>query len=161
MDFSFESVGRFLQQVQGAKEQQRKAVEDGLEPLLNDPATFAIAPEMGTMIEAEVEKYGDEALRQLCIVTLGKWLDFHQGFLQEHIDNDAVPEALLTMRDISSLNTALHIVEGVGSFGGDEDYRAAMRKQINQAVLENIEETGRDALEMFNGNHDDELGQLL
>lgn len=156
MDFSFDSVGKFLQQVQGAKAKKKQVVEDALEPLLSDPDTFAISPVIGKLVDKEVEGYGDEALRQICIVVLGKWIDFHRGFLEEHVQNDAVPEALLTMRDVSILTTAIKLLEQVGSFGGDDDYRQAMHKQINQAVLEQIEEMGKDPEEVFNGEDNEE-----
>jgi hypothetical protein len=159
--FSFDSVSHFLQQVEGAKSRKRQAVEEGLEPLLTDPATFAMSPEIATLVDKEVERYGDEALKQICIVALGKWLDYHQGILQEHIDNDAMAESLMTLRDISTLNIALRLLEEVGSFGGDEDYRSAMRKQINQAVLEKLEETGRDPEEVFNGDDKESYHDLL
>jgi hypothetical protein len=70
-------------------------------------------------------------------------------------------ESLMTLRDISTLNIALRLLEEVGSFGGDEDYRSAMRKQINQAVLEKLEETGRDPEEVFNGDDEESYHDLL
>lgn len=151
MDFSFDSVGKFLQQVRGAKAKQREIVEQELDPWLSDPATFATPVQVGMLIDEAVEKYGDEALRQICIVTLGKWIEFHRGFLQEHVNNEAVPEALLTATDMTRLHTALNLLEEVGSFGGDDDYRAAMKEEINQAVLEKIEETGTSPEDYFNG----------
>lgn len=150
-DAAFDSVGSFLKHVQLAKSSSYQTVSDQLEPFMTDPSAFAIDPRMGQFIDDEVESYGDEALKQLTIVALGKWLEFHQGFLQEHMDNGAVPEALLTMRDISTLTAAIRLIEEVGSFGGDEDYRKAKHKQISQAVLENIEESGRSPEEVFNG----------
>jgi hypothetical protein len=150
-DAAFDSVSSFLEHVHCAKSRSYQAVNEGLEPFMTDPATFAIAPEIARLIDAETESYGDEALRQVCIVSLGKWIEYHQGFLQQHIDNEAVPESLLTMRDISSLNLALRLLEEVSSFGGDEDYRKAKHKQISQAVLETIEESGRNPEEVFNG----------
>lgn len=159
--FSFDSVSHFLQQVEGAKNRKRQAIDEGTEPFLTDPSTFAMPPEIASLVDAEVEKYGDEALKQICIVTLGKWLDYHQGILQEHIANDAMAESLMTLRDISSLNIALRLLEEVGSFGGDEDYRSAMRKQINQAILEKLEETGRDPEEVFNGDNEEDYHSLL
>jgi hypothetical protein len=36
-----------------------------------------------------------------------------------------------------------------------------MRKQINQAVLEKLEETGRDPEEVFNGDDEESYHDLL
>lgn len=161
MDFSFDSVDQFVRKVQDAKELKRQAVKDGLDPLLSDPSTFSISPKIGKMVDGEVAKYGDEALKQLCIVILGKWIDFHEGFLKEHIANEDVPASLLTMRDLNTLTVAVRLLEEVGSFGGDEDYCKAVYKEINQAVLEKLEEIGRDPEDVFNGNDYESLNDLL
>lgn len=159
--FSFDSVSHFLQQVEGAKNRKRQAIDEGTEPFLADPGTFAMSPEIAKLVDEEVEKYGDEALKQIGIVALGKWVDYHQGILEEHINNDAMAESLMTLKDISSLNIALRLLEEIGSFGGDEDYRRGIRKQINQAILEKLEEAGRDPEEVFNGDNEENYHNLL
>lgn len=152
-DAAFDSVGSFLEHVHQAKSQSYQAVNEGLHPLLTDPATFVVLPDMARLMEQEVERYGDEALKQICIVALGKWLEYHQSILQEHITNEGMAEALLTMRDIAHLNTAMRLLDEVGSFGGDEDYRKAKHQEISQAVLEHIEESGRCPEDVFNGDN--------
>jgi hypothetical protein len=86
------------------------------------------------------------------MVAIGKWAAMHEDMLNEHIANDGRAEALLTMSDLSRITTALRILSDIGSFGGDDDYRQAIKKQINQAVLEKIEETGRTIEEVFPGD---------
>lgn len=151
MDFSLGSVGDFLRKVQGAKAHQRDAINEHLEPLLDDPATFAIPPAMAASLEELLERFGDEALKQAGMVAIGKWASLHQEMLEEHFANGSYQEALLSMNDLSKITTAMRILGDIGSFGGDEDYRQAVKQQINQAVLETIEETGRSIEDIFNG----------
>jgi hypothetical protein len=156
MDFSFDSVDKFLQQAQAAKASQRKAIDKGMEPLLDDPATFAIAPDAADLLDQSLENYGDEALKQMAIVAMGKWVGLHQEWLEQHIAHESAPEAALTASDMTKIVQAIRLLEDVGSFGGDEDYRKAIKEQINQAVLERLEEDGRSAEEVFSP-YDDPL----
>jgi hypothetical protein len=152
MDFSLDSVGDFLRKAHGAKAKQREAINEHLEPFLDDPSTYALPPSMAGALDELYERFGDEALKQVGMVAIGKWAAMHEDMLNEHIANDGQAEALLTMNDLSKITTALRILADIGSFGGDEDYRQAIKKQINQAVLEKIEETGRTIEEVFPGD---------
>jgi hypothetical protein len=149
MDFSLGSVGDFLRKVQGAKARQREAIEEHLEPFLDDPSTFAIPPTMADLLEGLFEQFGDEALKQLGMVALGKWAKVHEETLEQHLSHGNQAEALLTMSDLSKMTTALRILSDIGSFGGDDDYRRSMKQQINQAVLERIEENGGSIEDFF------------
>jgi hypothetical protein len=156
MDFSFDSVNRFLQEVSGAKADRREAVNKGMAPLLDDPSTFIMAPDAANLLDGALEKYGDEALKQTAIVALGKWVVCHEEWLEQHIMNESAPEAALTAADMTKIAQAIRLIEDVGSFGGDEDYRKAVKKQINQAVLEKLEEEGRSPEDVFSP-YDDPL----
>ena len=156
MNFSFDSVDSFLQQAVKAKQGQRDAIDKGLEPLLDDPATFAILPDLVDLIDRDLEAYGDESLKQVAAVAIGKWVQLHQDWLQQHIEHEAAPEAAMTAADMTKLVQAVKLVEEVGSFGGDEDYRKAAKQQINQAILEKLEDQGGDANEVFS-RYDDPL----
>lgn len=156
MDFSFDSVGKFLQQAQAAKEGQRAAINKGMEPLLDDPAVFAIAPDAADALDKAMEDYGDEALKQTAMVAMGKWCELHQEWLEQHIMHDSAPEAAMTASDLAKIVQAIKLLDDVGSFSGDETYRKAIKQQINQAVLEKLEEDGRDANEVFS-DYDDPL----
>lgn len=151
MDFSLDSVGDFLRRAQGAKAKQREAINEHLEPLLDDPSTYALPPAITEALDELYERFGDEALKQVGLVAIGKWAAMHEEMLDEHIANGGQAEALLTMNDLSRITTALRILADIGSFGGDEDYRQAIKKEINQAVLEKIEETGRTIEDVFSG----------
>lgn len=150
MNFSFDSVSSFLRQAQEAKSEERMVIDNSLSPLLADPSTFAIAPDAAEMLEASYERYGDEALKAMAIVALGKWVELHGKLLEEHMINGSSQEAVMTACDMTKLVEALRLLQDVGSFGGDEDYRKAIKKQINQAVLEQLEENGLDAETAFN-----------
>lgn len=156
MDFSFDSVSKFLQQAQEAKDGQRAAISRGMEPLLSDPTVFAIAPDAANALDKAMEDYGDEALKQTALVAMGKWCELHQEWLEQHIMHDSASEAAMTASDMVKIVQAIKLLEEVGSFSGDEDYRNAMKQQINQAVLEKLEEDGRDANEVFSA-YDDPL----
>jgi hypothetical protein len=160
MDFSFDSVGKFLQQVQGAKAKDREAIEERLGDMLDDPHTYVIPPAFAKALDDLVEQHGDEAFKQIAMVTIAKWLNVHQEVLDEHIANEDMQGAIFTGSDIGKLNTALNILDGVGSFGGDEDYLKALRKELNQAVIDKLEETGRTP-EQFLNEEGSDLRELL
>lgn len=140
MDFS--SVGDFLRKAATAKQDKRKAIDEGLVPFLEDPATIGVPPSLANALEELLEQYGDEAYRQTALFCIGKWHSAHTEILQEHVDNDGMSEALLTMSDLSKLSTILLLLEQVGSFGGDEQWRKMLRKVVGQSVLEHLEEEG-------------------
>lgn len=154
MNFSFDSVGDFFRKTQEAKAGKRAAIDEGLSPLLTDPSTFAIAPDAADLLEKSLERYGDEALKAMAIVAIGKWVELHGTWLEQHMLNGSIQEAVLTACDMTKLTQAVRLLEDVGSFGGDDDYRAAMRQQINQAVLERLEETGEDPADIFDPYND-------
>jgi hypothetical protein len=140
MDFS--SVGDFLRKAAIAKQDSRKVIDEGLAPFLEDPATIGVPPDLSEKLEELMEEYGDEALRQVALFCTGKWHRVHTEILQEHIDNEGTSEALLTMSDLSKLSTILMLLEQVGSFGGDDQWRKMLRQIVGQSLLEHLEEEG-------------------
>jgi hypothetical protein len=70
--------------------------------------------------------------------------------LQQHIENDGTSEMLMVMSDISKLSTVLMVLDQVGSFGGDDDWRKMLRTIVGQSVLETIEEKGISFDSIFN-----------
>jgi hypothetical protein len=149
MDFS--SVGDFLRKAASAKQDRRKTIDENLAPFLEDPATIGIPPSLSESIEALLEQHGDETYRQVAIFCIGKWHSVHTDILQEHVDNDGMSEALLTMNDLSKLSSVLQMLEQVGSFGGDDSWRKMLRKIVGQSVLETLEEHGSDPESFFYG----------
>jgi hypothetical protein len=148
MDFS--SVNDFLKKATSAKSQDRQLIDDELDPFLSDPATIGVTPELSEDIDSLKTKYGDEAFRQIGIFCLGKWLEIHEEILQQHIQTETMDAALLTMNDISKLTLAIQTLEGIGSFGGDEDWKRMLKDIVGQTLLERLEEDGLDPVSFFN-----------
>jgi len=147
MDFS--SVGDFLRKTATAKQNKRKVIDEGLEPFLEDPATIGVPPSLANALEELLEQFGDEAYRQAALFCTGKWHRIHTEVLEQHVENNGMAEALLTMSDISKLSTVLLLLEQVGSFGGDEQWRKMLRKIVGQSLLEHLEEEGTDPESFF------------
>lgn len=149
MDFS--SVGDFLRQAAFAKRDHRKTIDENLAPFLEDPATIGIPPSLSESLETLLEEHGDETYRQIAMFCIGKWHTVHTEILQQHVDNEGMSEALLTMNDLSKLSSVLQMLEQVGSFGGDESWRKMLREIVGQSVLETLEEYGSDPESFFYG----------
>lgn len=148
MDFS--SVGDFLRKAGAAKDDKRQAIDDHLMPFMEDRNTVGIPPDLAVSIEALLDAYGDETYRQVAMFCIGKWHQKHCEILQQHVENDGISEGLMVMSDVSKLSTVLMILEQVGSFGGDDDWRKMLRTIVGQSVLEAIEEKGVSLDSIFN-----------
>lgn len=148
MDFS--SVNDFLKKAASAKSEDRQLIDDELDPFLSDPATIGVTPDLSQSIDALKEKYGDEALRQIAIFCLGRWLEIHEQILQQHIQNETIDSALLTMNDISKLTLAIQTLDSIGSFGGDEEWKQMLKDIVGQKLLERLEEDGINPTSFFN-----------
>lgn len=145
MDFS--SVGDFLRKAASSKERDREIIDEQLAPFLEDGSTVGITPDLHQTIESFVEKHGDEAYKQIGMFAIGQWGKVHQEQLQQHVMNEGVAEALLTMNDLSKINLCLQTLEAIGSFGGDASWRSMLKTVVGQAVLETLEERGIDPSE--------------
>lgn len=142
MDFF--SVDDFLRQATSSKENDRQAIEKRLAPILSDSSVFGVMPEMYYAIDQLVEKHGDEVYKQIGIFVIGQWAKVHEEWLQQHVINEGISEALLTMNDLSRITLCLQTLEAIGSFGGDDSWRGALKNEMGQTVLETLEEKGID-----------------
>lgn len=142
MDFS--SVGDFLRKAASSKERDREIIDEQLAPFLEDHGTVGITPDLHKTIEGLVEKHGDEAYKQIGMFAIGQWAKVHQEQLQQHMENEGVAEALLTVSDLSRITLSLQTLETIGSFGGDASWRSMLKEIVGQAVLETLEEQGID-----------------
>jgi hypothetical protein len=147
MDFS--SVNDFLKKATSAKSQDRQLIDEELDPFLSDPATIGITPELSETINLLKEKCGDEAYRQIGMFCLGRWLEIHEEVLHQHTQTECMDSALLTMNDISRLTLVIQTLEGIGSFGGDEDWKKMLKDIVGQTLLERLEEKGLDPESFF------------
>lgn len=148
----FSSVDDFLRKAAGAKKNERDFISDEIQPMLSDPSTVGVPPKLCKVIEDLLETYGDEAVKQIGMFCIGKWMSIHNDILKQHVQNEDMAAALMTMNDVSKLSTVLQVTESVGSFGGDEEWRAMLKKLVGQAVMETCEEKGIDIFSFFNKN---------
>jgi hypothetical protein len=142
MDFPFNSPSSLIKAAQAAKNGHRETIDQEISPLLDDPHTFAVPPDLLATIEGLEENYGDEALKQLAMFCLGRWCAIHADILQEHAASEDLPAAVHTMADITTIKNALQSISTVGSFGGDDDWREMIKATVGQAVLEACEDRG-------------------
>jgi hypothetical protein len=148
----FSSVDDFLRKAACAKKDERDFIGEEIQPLLGDSSTIGVPPKLCKTIERLAESYGDEALKQIGLFCIGKWINVHNSVLKEHVMHDDMAAALVTMNDVSKLSTALQVAESVGSFGGDEEWRAMLKELVGQAIMESCEERGVDIFSLFNDN---------
>jgi hypothetical protein len=140
MDFS--SVGDFLEKAVSSKQEERKLIEDEVDPILDDPSTIVIPQEMLDMLDRLEEKYGDETFKQVGLFCLGHWAEMHQEILSQHIQFENIHEAMVTVSDFTTLAHSIQQVKGIGSFAGDESWRKMLKEIVSQSVLEEMEEQG-------------------
>jgi len=148
----FSSVDDFLRKATNAKKSEKDLIDEELHGMLSDPSIVGIPPELAKTLEGLYEDYGDEALRQVGMFALGKWMRLHSETIQSHVGNGGWQESLLVMADASKLGAALRMVEEIGSFSGTEQWTKMLREVVGQAVMENCEDQGIDIFSFFKDN---------
>jgi hypothetical protein len=136
----FQSVEDFLRKAMGAKSGDRQIIEEEIGMQLDDPDVVGVPENMRASIEAALEEYGDEALRQIALFCLGKWMGIHEEILEQHVALDSTHPAVLTASDLTTLSNAGKLLASVGSFGGDEEWRTMLKEHTVQSILEECEE---------------------
>jgi len=144
--FSPDSVDGFLKAVREAKASKQQAVDAGLSDQLSDPDCIGVPADLARTIDSLIERYGDEALRSIALWAIGRWTQIHQRILDQRFITNDTHSIALTASDLAKLATGLRTIADVGSFGGDDDWRAMLKKDLGQAVLEGMEELGYDPL---------------
>ena len=124
----------------GAKSGDRQIIEEEIGMQLDDPDVVGVPENMRASIEAALEEYGDEALRQIALFCLGKWMGIHEEILEQHVALDSTHPAVLTASDLTTLSNAGKLLASVGSFGGDEEWRTMLKEHTVQSILEECEE---------------------
>jgi len=147
----FQSVGDFLRKATSAKNDDRQRISEEIAPTLEDPDVIGIPPELLQSIDELMVSHGDEAIRQTALFCLARWMQIHSEFLEQHQINESMDEALLTVADATRLRVAMEIIANIGSFGGDDSWRAMLNETLTQEILEASEEDGLDLDAMFNG----------
>jgi len=132
--FSFSSVEDFLRKTKEAKAKQRPAIEEHVRDYLDDPYMVGVSPDLADTITDLVETHGDEALRQIALFCLGKWFEVHTGVVQQYVENEDVPKALASIMDATRISDSIALLESVGSFSGDDDWRQMLHESLVSAV---------------------------
>lgn len=145
----FQSVEDFLRKAMGAKSGDRQIIEEEIGMQLDDPDLVGVPENLRASIEAGLEEYGDEALRQIALFCLEKWMGIHEEILEQHIALDSTEPAALTAADLATITSAVRLLASVGSFGGDEEWRTMLKEYTVQAVLEQCEEDNIDITSFF------------
>jgi len=120
-------------------------MHEWVQDFVNDPSMVGIPVEMAEEINGLVEKYGDEPLRQIALFTLGRWYGVHVGVVQEMVATEDFGSAIAASMDAAKVNTAIQTLEGVGSFGGDDDWRRMLGETIVSEVDERRAWNGDDS----------------
>lgn len=144
MTLSFDSVNDFLRKARKAKEEETEALDEWAKDFANDPSTVGVPLSFIEEIECLIEKHGDETLRQIAIFCLGKWHNVHASVVQEMAKNEDIAGCSAASMDAARIGTAIQILDGVGSFGGDDSWRVMLKETIVSEMEEkNIREQGR------------------
>jgi len=145
LSFSFNSVDDFLRKAREARSEKNEEMHEWVQDFVNDPSMVGIPVEMAEEINGLVEKYGDEPLRQIALFTLGRWYGVHVGVVQEMVATEDFGSAIAASMDAAKVNTAIQTLEGVGSFGGDDDWRRMLGETIVSEVDERRAWNGDDS----------------
>ena len=150
----FTSVDAFLKAAQASKASQLSGIEDKLSPVIDDPYAFSVPPELLDTIEAMVEEHGDEALKAIAMFCLGSWHQHHMGMLQQHCLHGNNESALWTMGDSAKLGLLMEGIADLGSFSGDESWKAMLKKSVARTVANHYEEHNLPLDSFLQENHD-------
>ena len=145
----FQSVGDFLRQATSAKNDDRQRISEEIAPTLEDPDVISIPPSLLQSIDQLMVSHGDEAIRQTALFCLARWMGIHGEWLEQHQLTETMDAALLTVADATRLRMAMEIISNIGSFGGDDSWRAMLNETLTQEILEASEEDGIDLGTMF------------
>ena len=135
----FFSVDQFIRQAVAAKDGKRQAISDSISPGLQDHGLVGIPPKLAKSLETMLERYGDEAYRQVALFCLGKWFELHHGMFQELIGEEP-SMACSCLMDATRIADALHLLSEINSIGGDKGWRDMLSQTLSQHILEELEE---------------------
>jgi len=135
----FFSVDQFIRQAVAAKEGKRQAISDSIAPDLQDHGLVGIPPKLAKSLETMLERYGDEAYRQVALFCLGKWFELHHGMFEELIGEEP-SMACSCLMDATRVADALHLLSEINSIGGDKGWRDMLAQTLSQHILEELEE---------------------
>jgi len=116
------------------------AVSASVNDHLSDPGVVGLPPALAKTVEKLVDEFGDETYRQLAMFSLGKWFEHHILSIDQLFQDSHVDGACSALMDATRISDALHLLNEIGSFEGDEEWKAMLNEEISQTLLEAIEE---------------------
>lgn len=138
LDFS--TVSDFLRRAAEAKEDKREAISSFVASSVDSKGTVALPPHLAETLEGMLEEHGDEAYRQVGLFCIGKWFQLHAEMSQELASYGETEAACRCLMSSTRIADALHLLSEVESVGGDADWRAMLKTEITQHLMEEIEE---------------------
>ena len=111
-------------------------MHEWVQDFVNDPSMVGVPVEMAEEVTRLLEKYGDEALRQIALFALGKWYAVHTGVVQQMVATEDTAAAIAAAMDAARVNTTVQTLESIGSFGGDDDWR----KMLSETIVSEMDE---------------------
>jgi len=150
----FTSAEAFLRAAQASKANQLSGIEEKLSPIIDAPHAFSVPYELHKTIEALVDEHGDEALKAIVMFCLGKWHQHHMEMLQQNCEEENYESALWTMGDSAKLGLLMENIAYLGSFSGDESWKAMLKKSVARAVADHYEEYNLPLDTFLQENHD-------
>lgn len=94
-----------------------------------DPHLIAVPPDFAGIVEEYIERYGDEALRQIALFCMGKWFAIHTAYADELAKNEnPLSTVVATTVDATHISQAINMLEDVGSFSGTDEWNAMIKE---------------------------------
>lgn len=94
-----------------------------------DPRLIAVPPDFAGIVEEYIERYGDEALRQIALFCMGKWFAIHTAYADELAKNEnPLSTVVATTVDATHISQAINMLEDVGSFSGTDEWNAMIKE---------------------------------
>lgn len=146
MSFSFDSVNDFIGKVKEARakrEKDREPIHEAIGDQIDDPRLIGVPPAVADQVYELVQDFGDEALRQIALFALGRWYAVHTSVVEDLLEKKHTLAALSATLDGGRISNAIELLEAVGSFGGDDDWRAMLKEKLTEAVDEALDRSGK------------------
>lgn len=142
LDFS--TVDDFLRRTANAKSDKREAISSFVSSDIDKKDTVGLPPGLLADIETMLEKYGDEAYRQVALFCMGKWFQTHMQVFEELAAQGEVEMACRCLMGSTRVSDALHLLSEVQSIGGDREWKEMLKREITQHIMEAVEEAPCD-----------------
>lgn len=141
-NFSFDSVDQFLEAVKTDQASDKKEAMECISSVLNQENTIAVPLVMGEMIDEFVENYGDVSLKAISLYVLSLWMDVHANVIKDNCSEGAFDNAMLATSDMAKISTAFCIIQQLGIFGEEDDWKYLILKQSADKLVDDCKKKG-------------------